>query len=100
MDKQWIKEKGMDFSCYLMDFIGWLKGLTGEFTSKQIETENWRWKIFVFLDWLEFIPNNIFTYFYRGSRQEIRDALTLELGEDLNHYNSYQQQLIKAIGLL
>lgn len=89
--KQMIKEIGMTFCCKLMGFICWLKGFTGN------KISGWRWKIFLFLDWCEILPNRLFGFFYTGSREEIRAALTLEYGEELNHYNLFQQSLIKAI---
>jgi len=106
--KNKIKTIGMDFACYLLnDVIGSLKDRCGEFTCKDMgmnpdgETfislnppTSFKWKIFLFLDWLEVIPMSLFNYFYDGSREEYDAAVNLEYGDELYRYNAYQKALI------
>jgi hypothetical protein len=95
----WLRTKGMDFCLWLIT----VNNKILDVFARLFKRDEGDYDISVIINIYWFAEDNIwrlYSFFYTGSREEVRDALNLWMDEEITHYNSFQQQLIRAFGLL
>jgi hypothetical protein len=90
--KEFIKQKGMDLSIWIMDINFKIYDLIDP--DLKCDLAN------IIYNKIEFAANRLFGFFYTGSEDEFTDAIELAFGEELDHYNIVQQAVIIANGIL